>query len=245
MVHAFLDIPLESAIARPARGVVERELKSVNPPYTLFFSLCDGKQRAKVVHVRGNSIASAWATGAVNARLLASSTKLDTCWLRVDWVFAAEEMTWSTFKQRMTRNKRNYYRLGLALDPEFEIAFLEQELNANAMLYGGATVPHVVVHEDNFRLYARQRFGKRPGITFDDHDPVYMLSTQGVFCGGHETPKLLYPPGRKAGRRIMGKLDPQTVYQLIDRGSQFLGRQVQDSGLFNYGWSSTAPDTYP
>src|SRR5690606_40207943 len=100
----------------------------------------------------------------------------------------------------------------LALDPSFSTAFLEGELNANAMLYGGTHVEHAVLNEKNFRIYAASRFKNRK-IEFPDDGKTWVLLTQGLFCAADEKPQLLYRAGLDAGRRIVG-LDVELVTRL-------------------------------
>src|SRR5690606_23073427 len=115
----------------------------------------------------------------------------------------------------------------------FSVAFLEGELNANAMLYGGSHIDHAVVNEKNFRLYAGNRFkGRR--VEFPDDDRLWVLVTQGVFCAADEKPQLLYRSGLDAGRRIVG-LDVEMVTRLIEDGSRYLSTQLKDNGRFRYG----------
>src|SRR5699024_7568350 len=105
----------------------------------LFFSLSDGRERARVRHQVAMDFATAWTYGVERARKLANHHKMDVRWLRVDWVTSAQATTWAALKARLARNKRNYFRHGLALGTDFAHAFLEQELNANAMLYAGVS----------------------------------------------------------------------------------------------------------
>src|SRR5699024_9498530 len=71
---------------------------------------------------------------------------------------------------------------------------------------------------------------------FADENPIFMLDTAGVFCSTEEEPKLLYPKGRDAGRRIVERLDAEDVYGLIDRSSRYLTSQTKPEGRFYYGW---------
>src|SRR5690606_15395250 len=143
--------------------------------------------------------------------------------------------TWGRFREDLKSVKRNYCRQGLALDSRLSRAFLEQELNANAMLYGGSKIPHAVVNDKNFRLYARRRFPDWSGDLSDDA-PVFPLTTRGLFCDGTNPPLALLPSGRHAGRRDIETLDEACVRGLIGRASSYLATQVQNSGRFNYGW---------
>lgn len=171
----------------------------------------------------------------IQLRSLMQEKKLKGRWLRVDWVEKAEEVSWKTLHKKLSNTKRNYYRFGLALDEEFNTAFLEQELNANAMLYGGNTIKHAVVNESNFLVYAQKRFSKDCLIDFSDDQPVFILSTCGIFCDENHNRFMLNGPGLDAGRRRIEDMSKEQVFSLIKDGSDYLARQVKDNGQFVYG----------
>ncbi|SFC73925.1 UDP-N-acetylmuramyl pentapeptide synthase [Microbulbifer thermotolerans] len=225
-----------SKLLMQTRPAVEKALRELTPPYTLFFSVSDGKQRAKVQHASAKDFATAWQTAAAMARRAANASKMDVCWLRVDWIFEAESMTWGDLKRRFEATKRAYFRYGIALDPEYQYAFLEQELNGNAMIYGGNKISHAVINEKNFRSYVRRRYGNHLEVDFSDEKTVFVLSTKGIFCDACGSPVPLYGPGRNAGRRIIETLDEDSVTRLIETSSQYLASQVKPSGRFYYGW---------
>ncbi|MGK6319259.1 Mur ligase family protein [Sphingomonas sp. DT-204] len=224
---------LESRLSRLAPAVRD------SPAFTLdgdarsvlFFSFSDGSRRARVFSVGGPDGETAWAVGA--ARLCEHGGEVR--WLRVDWVNAAERMSWKELRARLARSKRNYFRLGIALDLGFDHAFLETELNANAMLYGGPTVPTAVVNEKNFALYAAERHGLDV-VDFGDETPVWLFSTKGLFIGDDLELHRLDGVGRDAGRRSIAQLDPDRLLGLIRAGSGYLASQVQEDGRFHYGW---------
>ncbi|MDX3927489.1 MAG: Mur ligase family protein [Shinella sp.] len=156
-------------------------------------------------------------------------------WLRVDWVEAAEPLTWAMLRARLARTKRNYFRHGVALDREFKAAFLEQELNANAMLYGGNTVTHAVVNEKNFRIGTERKFGDL-AVDFSDRAEIFAFSTRAVFCDAAGGVHMLDGVGPDAGRRHVGQLSSDDVLALVRSSSGFLARQVKKDGAFIYGY---------
>ncbi len=218
--------------------IVASNIRPLNRPYplfTVFLSVSDGRSRARVFHASADTFSDAWHT--VVGRCLAGlgSSNDGNIWLRVDWVSAVQPLQLGQLRECLKTFKRNYFRYGLALDESFEIAFIEQELNANAMLYGGVQCPHAYLNEKNFTRYARKRFGLE-ALAFSDADNVFMLTTGGAFCANDEQPQLLYPSGRSAGRRKIVELKPDTLLSLIHSGSGYLASQVQGSGRFHYGW---------
>jgi UDP-N-acetylmuramoyl-tripeptide--D-alanyl-D-alanine ligase len=199
--------------------------------YVLFLSFTDGSKRASVVTASGVTVEAAWASA--SAQVLASGTAIR--WLRLDWVDAAERATWGALRRQLATIKRNYFRLGIALDAEFAHAFLEVELNANAMLYGGPGQPSAVLNEKNFTLYAAHRH-RVEAPSFADDDPIWLFTTGGLFAGEDDIVHALEGGGLDVGRRAVGQLTAARVEDLVIAGSAYLATQVQEDGRFHYGW---------
>jgi UDP-N-acetylmuramyl pentapeptide synthase len=206
------------------------------PAFTLFFSVSDGSQRAHVVHARAADFETAWREGSGLVERWVRERGIVSPWLRIDWVEGASPMEWVQFKTQLTAVKRNYFRLGLAFDQDFELAFTEQELNANAMLCGDSTIAHSVVNPRNFEVYGQARFERVPPLDMAAEQPVYLLATVGVFCQPDGVVHKLVGTGLDAGRRQLPALNPQSVLDLVRSGSSYLARQVQSDGLFVYGY---------
>jgi hypothetical protein len=197
----------------------------------LFFSISDGPTRARVVTATGPTVEEAWDAGIRHIGDAEGAAR----WLRVDWVDAAEPATWQTLRTQLAKIKRNYFRLGLSLDQDFQHAFLETELNANAMLYGGAASTTALVNEKNFALYAAKRHGIAE-VDFADDRPVWLFSTKAVFVGDDGVLQRIGGAGRNAGRRDIARLDVADLSTLVDNGSRYLASQVREDGRFHYGW---------
>lgn len=225
--------PLEERLA--AIGDRVRQVAAVPvdgvPTVVLFLSFTDGAARAQTITVSAPDAARCWDKALPLLR--AAAERLD--WLRIDWVRAVEQTDWQSLRQRLDATKRNYFRLGISLDAGLEQAFLETEINANAMLYGGNGHPTAIINEGNIRRYARLRHGIR-AIDFGDDAPVWLFSTAGLFMGADGVIHAIREQGRNAGRRTVERLDPDLLLHLIDDGSAYLASQVQPDGRFHYGW---------
>jgi hypothetical protein len=164
------------------------------PAFTLFFSVSDGSQRAHVVHARAAEFETAWREGADIVERWVRDHGIVSPWLRIDWVEGASPMDWVQFKTQLTAVKRNYFRLGLAFDKDFEIAFTEQELNANAMLCG--RLDHCAFGDEPaqlrglrpgaFRTHARARHADGPaGLPARDGGRVLPARRRGAQARRH------------------------------------------------------------
>ena len=132
--------------------------------------------------------------------------------------------------------KSNARCLDGALDSRFNYAFLEQELNANAMLYLGNDTPNAGINTKNFRTYAASRYGDLDPLDFCDNDPVVVFSTGGAFCDSRGQLHALPGPGLGCGLRQVSPLKADEVENIVDQGANYLASQVQKSGKFIYGY---------
>lgn len=199
--------------------------------FILFVSHTDGAARADVFTIAGATAEDAW----TRAEAELASRVTDVRWLRVDRVDAVERSSWGALRARLKDIKRNYFRLGISLDPDFEHAFLETEINANAMLYGGPKLACAILNEPNSRIYAAKRHGLSE-MQFADESPIWLFTTKGAFSGEDGVAHALDGGGLHAGRRTISTLDAETTLQLIESGSRYLASQVGEDGRFQYGW---------
>lgn len=206
------------------------------PAVTLVFAVSDGTARAVTAQGSGADLDAAWDLATAALKKIMARRKLRGRFLRVDWVEKAETWTWDLLRKRLREVKRNYCRKGIALDRSFSRLFLEMEINAQAMLYGGNQVSHCVLNESNFQLAAQQKYGVGTTVDFQGDGEVYILETAGLFCGEDGIVHELYGNGRNAGRRKIESLDDETLADIIRNSSDFLARQVDKEGRFVYGY---------
>lgn len=222
---------LKAALPGKVRG-----LDAPFPAFTLVFAVSDGTGRAVTAQGSGADLDAAWDIATAALKKVMARRKLRGRFLRIDWVEKAETWTWSLLRKRLREVKRNYCRRGIALDLGFGRLFLEQELNAQAMLYGGNQLSHCVVNEKNFLLAAQQKYGTGTTVDFRDDGEVHVLENAGLFCGEDGIVHDLYGNGRNAGRRKIEPLDRATLSDIIRDSSDFLARQVGPEGRFVYGY---------
>lgn len=206
------------------------------PSFILFVSFTDSKQRAKTFTITASNFKDCWHAAFEKLQQIVKHEQCAVRWLRVDWVESVEAVSWKQLQARLKLIKRNYFRYGLSLDSRFTNAFLETEINANAMLYGGPKIINAVVNESNFIRYAKLRH-KCETVDFAEDAIIYQFSTQAAFISDDaEEVYLIDGAGRNAGRRIIEHMRVEDVHALVERGSHFLTTQVQSNGRFIYGW---------
>jgi len=237
-----------------ARSVIEQQwlqsnqrLAANTPNVTLFFSLTDGNERAQVFTVTADQFDTAWQQGTKECQRMSKQQKVEFTQARIDWVVSSEATNWAGLKDRLSNTKRNFFRLGLALDAEFKVAFTELELSANSMLYPAvdAEESRALLNEHNFSDYAKKRYGDTFSVDFSDDTFVCLFACAAIFVQEGESAVYIAPPDLtkswtdashlNTGHRVVEAIQPEQVYQLFDTASEFLARQVFKDGRFLYG----------
>ncbi|WP_460274774.1 CapA family protein [Celeribacter sp. ULVN23_4] len=237
---AYPLVPLSQLLTQ-ARAALTYAIASAekNAPLRVFFSISDGTERATVVHFSAPDVKAIWTQ---LEKWCAEKDASDTPvrWLRVDWVNQSWALSWEQAQQAFQGSKRNYFRYGVALKPAFSQAFLEQELNANAMLYRGNVVEHAGLNVKNFMTYGKRRFGETFTLPIEAQAPVQLFATDGFLLQADTPPVPLHGyesgvEGRDTGRRKLADLDEPCVTRLIEDASRFLAEQIDEKGQFIYG----------
>lgn len=222
--------PLVFSQCRP----LQPPLAELHPRLCLFFSFTDGQDRAHVFHAAGDDLDTVWRHGTTGVVARTGLGAAATGWLRIDWVETVEATSWARLRTAFGDTKRNYFRFGIAFDPDFHHALTEQELNANSVLYAGNAVSNARLDPGNLAAYTRRRFGQEVAVPVDEAE-VLVFSTAAIFCDG-EGFYPLHACGLEAGRRVIEDLDAPVVTAMIRSGSDYLARQVGGDGRFVYGY---------
>jgi UDP-N-acetylmuramyl pentapeptide synthase len=236
--YPFISVSQLIQKARPRLEHHYKKVKNVYRQACLFVSISNGTSQASVYNFRGGIFNDIWEQ--VEAWAAQYEAFGEIKWLRAEWVDEVKEIFWKDFEDSLLKIKRNYFRYGLSLDSNFKQAFLEQELNSNAMLYLGAEKQHGGLNQKNFNAYARRKYGNSFDLDVDLHEPVWLFTTRGIFLQANKPAVDLNPfigdlEGRDTGRRHIEVLDKEILQELIDKSSKFLASQVRDDGRFIYG----------
>lgn len=226
------------------------------PQVSLFLSLSDGQRRAFVCHASSSSAESAWADCLAKAQALIESKKLELKWLRLDRVTSIAPIQWAALSKELKGIKRNYYRFGLALDPQFKIAFLEQEINGNGLLYLDKDTVYPKLNLVNFEVYSKRRYGSKTKVSIEPEQTVFQFATEAWFFSDdarlanfplREQPCYLPAPSLAgnaswlnkstlySGRREFDHQNPEHLVGVFTESASYLANQVNEDGSFTYG----------
>ena len=202
---------------------------------TLFFSISDGQDRARTFIINNTDFNTAWLQGISELENIQKLQNLISPWIRIEAIHAVTQLSLAHYEQQLTKVKRNYSRKGISFDSEFKLAITEQELNANALLYNGNTVPHAKINKTNFKSFFNWRFPNTILPNLDDKNlQLYAFTTIGIFDDGSNTYQL-EEHGRNTGYRKISNFNKPLIYDLISTSSAYLAGEVNEAGQFTYG----------
>ena len=196
---------------------------------TVFLSLCDRENRAKVAHATSTSLESAWKDAESRARKLAKEQGIVPLWVKADVVTASGPFSAKEVAEELARVSDKSFRYGLALDSEMETAFLEQECNAN----------DIYNYKDD--KISAEKIGEYLGGENVVLSDVVLFVTQGYFCGTDVVVRKLSADEDDFGVRQIA-MNQDTAKALCSLGASYLSWQMQPDGSFRYGYYAGSGD---
>ncbi|MCL1903949.1 MAG: glycosyl hydrolase family 88 [Oscillospiraceae bacterium] len=230
--------------------------------FTVFLSVCNKKERARVFHGSGSTIEQAWIEAEKNLEIFrkkplnnkvkgkvnVKTLPLGGAWVKADVVTSYKEIDTIDFDKIIIKNKWiNFTRLGVAFDSRFEVAFLESELNGNRVIdyYTESEIANRIwekarlsclLNIDNLNVYTKKYYGLTKFLNIPEKITVF--TTQGFFCGEDDVIYELYGDSDSYdyGRRKIDVLDSGVIDDVIIGASKYLASLIEPSGKFIYGY---------
>ncbi|MDP8583948.1 poly(glycerol-phosphate) alpha-glucosyltransferase [Listeria innocua] len=137
------------------------------------------------------------------------------------------------WNRKALKTKKNYYRRGIALNENFKIALMEQEINANAILLPGDE--GLAINVENMNRYLIQANKNQAQLNLTIDSSVVTFETVGWFFDGKNIHEL-ETSSLDHGRRKVERLTPEIISTLVENAGEYLAHQVNATGEFNYGW---------
>lgn len=196
--------------------------------YVVFISVCDGSSRAKVYQGMGKELSDAWDQSVQSALKDISDESMDSRWIRADIVSSSWSMSALDVLNELKDTYSGFDFNGLAIDPQFNSALIEGELNALG-IYD--------YKEDRIDMGRLNDWMKENG---KEHLKILPDNMMGFKCWSWflDEDNTVYPlcrEGADTGRRQVSSLNADYVKNIIDSASSFLVNQVQLDGRFIYG----------
>lgn len=206
-----------------------------NPKFIVFLSFSDGKSRAYVCNGVGNSIESSWKNAVDSMKKKVKKLNLEPIWIKADLVKDIKEYSFAAFINYISNIKNNYFREGIALDKMFNLAFLEQEVNANVFLYDNKETFKKQISWKNITNHIKYNLGLRLELDNSSCKKVWLFSTIGFFHDGANCYNL-NNGWLNNGRREIEKIDESLLRTIIKNTSDYLINQIDSTGKFRYGY---------
>lgn len=204
------------------------------PAYILFLSACSGQERAYTAYACGSTLEEAWQCAVDDLQRWEQQQSAPLIWLRADLVDKIQTLRWDALQEKLEKTKRNYFRFGLSFTPDFQRPILEQEINANALLYHSKECI-ATPNTPNLSHFSRWSFGCELRWPENPEQLIWRFTTRSVFCDGEQ----VYPiesKGRNSGYRQLHHWQEETLDPMIVSATDYLARQVKNSGRYHYGW---------
>lgn len=207
----------------------DEELKIPENGTTVFLSLCNRAERAKVVHASSASIEEAWKAAENIARKAVEKDGLLPMWVRADILTDSMAHPMSDIEGELGSVGGGSFRYGLSLDPGIGTAFLEAECNANGIYdYEANTVSAGAIEK---------YLGKKAEVP----DEVTLFVTQGYFCGTDNLVRKLSGDETDFGTRRL-EMTQDTAKAIVSLGASYLMGQQLEDGSFRYGYLAGSGD---
>ena len=196
--------------------------------YTIFFSLCDTINRARVIRFSAESFSEAWHGACAAAVKFVSSKNYNPVWVKADYICKSEKISTSALIETISKGYNEFFRRGISFDDEMKTALIEAEINGNRVIsYKEHTITLGQVNK-YLPLACGQRLSEIP-------DNVIVFDCKSAFCDESDNTYELYGKGNNCGRRILKKFDKSTALDVITTSSEYLSMQLDLSGKFEYG----------
>lgn len=209
------------------------------PKVALFISYSDGKERATTLHTQWLPFEHAWKQISDQIDQLKVEQRR---YLRVDYVTDVEEVEYEEAVAHLNSIERNnYFRRGIAFHEDFRIAFLQEEIQGNALVKPikghrvGYDKARLRFDPHNLSGYLYRMTGKEVDFDPAAFSKVYFFDTQGYYLQGEEWLHLSNEDLHVGMREYdIGDLLQETP-RIIKGGRDFLVAQQHPDGSFTYG----------
>lgn len=222
--RAWAELELEAEISQSG-GVIDSR-------YTVFFSICDTKNRAWVESAQGETLQAAWKSAAAETKRLIAAQRYEPVWVKADIVREHEAIRSADIKKKTRNIYDNYFRQGISFDRSFNTALLEAEINGNKI---------IDYEEESLDLELMNQFltsqGRQNVRTIPEE--LILFSCRGYFCDENDVVYELYTEEQDYGRRQLERVDKEVVKGLMSTAGQFLADLVLEDGKFIYGYYPT------
>ena len=191
--------------------------------YAVFFSVCNGTERAKVYHSTGGTAEQAWENAERAAERALAKSDLIPYWVKADLAYVSAPLSADAVGNIGAAFGSGNFRFGLVFDPYWNSAVLEAELNCGKMYdYENGTL-------DLGQINACLAASGQPTLSALPEEYT-AFQCGGWFCDENDQIVQLSPEEPSYGRRSLPAVDQNTAAALMLDAAGYLAGQVQEDG---------------
>jgi len=196
--------------------------------YVVFLSICNKKERAKVLCCAGVTVETAWKGVCAQAEKYIEKKNCTVDWLKADIMCSSQERSLASVIEEIANDYNEYFRYGLSFDSEYRTAMIEAELNGNRV---------ITYKKKNIELEQVNKYiSKARNIELQElPETVIVFDCISAFCDDKNQVYSLYSGGYDCGRRVLERFDKETALEVITTSSEYLAQQLDENGKFEYG----------
>jgi len=226
-----------------------------------FISVGYAHKRAVVFSGVGNTKNTAFKSAQDRALKFIKSQGVEPPWLKLDIITMEKKLTIDDFLVLASRIKKFYFKYGVSFDDMYNNAFLQQEVNAGALIKYGVSEsatpqPREEIEEliglsqdadsknvraeinySNINAYIRTVRGQKAILSNETVKEIIIFETKGWFFDEEQ----LFEMDNEElciSRRKIENLSADVTKDLLIKMSHYLAGTVEDNGRFIYGYFS-------
>ncbi len=158
-------------------------------------------------------------------------------WIKLDVVTETKQVLFDDVIAELIATRRNYVDFGVALDKYWNLAFLPEEINANAFVRPAKNDKSKFIFSDeNVNNYLKKYTTHKKAFSYDFYQgkEVTKFYTQGFIQDGEETYKL-GESGYTKNLREVSHL-PEEIDRMLNHSVEYLKGMIQPNGKYHYGY---------
>ena len=208
----------------------DKELNFAREEYVVFLSVSDSNEKAYVTNGKADTLKKAIEDAKSKMNKNISLYKINPEWVRIDVVNKEEALKKNDLKDDLFGDE-NEYRKGLSLDKNYEVALLENELNANEIL----DYKNREINLNKLNRYLRSRnknikeLNKVPDEYISFTCVSYMYDEKEIYRLGTKN--------ENYGRKEEKELDELRLIEIMENASEYLIDCVDKNGKFIYRYN--------
>lgn len=207
----------------------DKELNFGQKEFFVFISVTDTDKKAYVTNSKGSTLNDAIEIARSKMEKKVKEYKINPEWVKIDVVNEKNVITHAELKEELDV-KENYYRKGISLDENFDIALLESEINANEIINYESKV--ITYEKLNKYLNSEFKYGKKVNNLPNE---IITFSTIGYIYDSKEISKL--NTEENIGRRNISRMDELELLEIMEGASEYLIDNVKEDGKFIYRYN--------